>query len=560
MSNITIALTIFFLYWMIVAILDKRGVLDKYSISTYGPVLMIRTLKGQGLLNWLARPRSFWRIFADIGIVLMFVGMIAMLLVVLISDFALLSSLSTNSMPEPGKFNEARNVFLIPGLNEFIPLTWGLIALVVTLIVHEFAHAVLCRVEDIRVKSMGILVAIIPIGGFAEPDETELFGEEEKDEKGVYHRISQPKANRQQRTRILAAGVMSNFIVAFIAFFLLFGPVLGAIAPIGNAIVMDVTNGSTAANAGLEEGMVITGIDSIQVNNVSELISYTDTLTNGTTVIVYAAKDRVVEPYVVTVSEMSAEDLGGIFINGIVSDSPAETAELETGMLILEIDGKPMKNAGDFVEYMNTTTAGQEIEMTIRPLDKGETQTYTVVLGEHPDPEQTKGYLGIYYAPDGIRETPLGITVADYPAKEYLELLKSIPSMLFGIGGWLILFGLPIVGFAGEGFPGFSGTLAQLYQPVGWAEPIGIGIFWIANTLLWVGWLNFYVGLFNCLPAVPLDGGHVFRDYLKAFIDRIIKDTERAKNISATIAAGLTVFIIMSFALMIFGPYLVHGF
>lgn len=560
MTNTTTALAVFFVYWMIVAMLEKRGVLAKYNISTYGPVLMIRTLRGQGLLNWLARPRSFWRAFADTGIVLMFVGMFAMLLVVLVSDIAMFSSLTADSMPEPGKFNEARNIFLIPGVNEFIPLTWGIIALVVTLVVHELAHAVLCRAEDIRVKSMGLLVAIVPIGGFAEPDEDELFGEEEKDEEGnVLGRVN-PKATRKQRARILAAGVMSNFIVALIAFTLLFGPVLGAISPVGNAIVMDVANGSSAANAGIEDGMIITGINDAQIANVSELIAYTDTLSNGSVVTVYASKDRIVEPYEVTILQISDEIKTGIAVNDIVDDSPAKEAGLEAGMVILEIDGNQIETPEDFVSYMNTTTAGQEIDLLVRTTNDAEPVSYTITLAQHPDSENEKGFLGIFYALNGIRQTPLGLTVAEYPAKEYLELLKSIPSMLLGISGWLILFGLPIVGFAGEGFPGFSGTLVQLYQPAGWAEPLGVGIFWIANTLLWVGWLNFYVGLFNCLPAVPLDGGHVFRDYLQKFIDGIVRDTEKAKRLSSSVAAGFTILIIMSFAFMIFGPYLVHGF
>jgi membrane-associated protease RseP (regulator of RpoE activity) len=560
LDTTTIILALFFLYWIIVAILNRKGVLEKYNISAYGPVLMIRTTKGLELLDRLAKPRGFWRTFANTGIILMFVGMLAMLLVVLLSDYAMLSSFFADSMPEPSKFNEARNVFLIPGVNEFIPLTWGIIALVVTLVVHEFSHAILCRVENIRVKSMGILLALVPIGGFAEPDDRELFGEEVKNEEGIYERISEPRANRNQRGRILAAGVMSNFAVALIAFALLFGPVLGAISPLGNAVIMEVTNGSSAQEADLEAGMVITGIDNIQVDNTSDLLSYTDTLADGGTVTLYAAKDRVVQPYVLTVGELSGEDRGGITVDSIVSGSPAEEAGLEAGMTILKIGGQPIETPAGFVSYMNNTTAGQEIILQIRPADGEDVLTCNVTLGEHPDNPGDKGFLGIFYSSSAIVETPLGISVGDYPAREYLDLLKSIPSMLTGVTGWVIILGLPIVGFTGEGFPGFSGILLQLYQPAGWAEPLGPGIFWMANSLLWVGWLNFYVGLFNCLPAVPLDGGHVFRDYLQAFLNRIFGDEEKAKTLSATIAAGFTMLILVSFAFMIFGPYMVHGF
>ena len=182
MNGTSIALGIFLLYWFFISILDRKGILEKYNISTFGPlpILMIRTTKGLKLLDILARPKFYWRSFANLGILLMFAGMIAMFLVIALSDIALYTSFLNGNVPEPGKYNSARNIFLIPGVNEFIPFTWGVIALIVTLVVHEFSHAILCRVEDIRVKSMGILFALVPVGGFAEPDDEQLFGKKEE--------------------------------------------------------------------------------------------------------------------------------------------------------------------------------------------------------------------------------------------------------------------------------------------------------------------------------------------------------------------------------------------
>src|SRR5665648_180244 len=254
----------FILYWVIVLILSKRGILERYNISTMGPILMVRTVKGQKLLDFLARPKQFWRLFADIGLPLMIIGMLAMFFLVLLTDYIMVSSILTQTMPEPGKYNSVRNIFLIPGVNEFIPLVWGTIALLVTLVVHELAQASLCKVEGIRVKSMGILLAPIPVGAFAEPDEEQLFdslpdndknqnknkdknqgtdryGDRKILEKGNLNIIldtsslsdvprdsittsasstpSIPKkvATRKERVRILTAGVMANFMTALIA-------------------------------------------------------------------------------------------------------------------------------------------------------------------------------------------------------------------------------------------------------------------------------------------------------------------------------------------------------
>ncbi len=567
MNNTTIALTIFFLYWVIVSILEKRGILEKYNISTYGPVLMIRTMRGQNLLNTLARPKKIWRIFANIGIPLMFVGMAAMFLIIILSDIVLISSPLDNTMPEPGKFHEPQNILLIPGVNDFIPFTWGIIALIVTLVVHEFSHAILCRVEDIRVKSMGLLFALVPIGGFAEPDEEELFGvSKKKDEYGEIQTVIDPEkvATRNQRARILAAGVMSNFVVAFVAFLLFFGPVLGAIEPMSDTMVVNVTPGSSAFDAGLREGMVITQIDNTFVQNAHDVILYTSTVEPNSIVKVHAAKDMVISVYEIKTGEKIEEDIIGVRVKGIVEGSPAEDAGFEIGMHMVKIDNISMHSAEDFIFFMNSTQAGQTIYIEALPanqtLEQGSTVGITIELAQYPDKTGEKGFLGIFYGSDGVKSTSLGISVGEFPANTYLRLLKSIPSRLGDVTGWIIIFGLPITGFAGEGFPGFSGTFAQFYQSVGWAEPLGIGIFWIANTLLWIGWLNFYVGLFNCLPAVPLDGGHVFRDYTQLLIHRITGDETKAQRLSDSIAATFSLVVLASFLLMLFGPTLAKIF
>jgi membrane-associated protease RseP (regulator of RpoE activity) len=578
LDGIHIALAILLLYWIAVIILNRKGILEKYNISAYGPVLMIRTTKGLKLLDKLAIPKKAWRVYADIGIRLMFIGMIAMLLVVILSDIAMVASYETNTMPEPSKFNAARNIFLIPGVNEFIPLTWGAIALLVTLVVHEFSHAILCRVEDIRVKSMGILLAVVPIGGFAEPDEEELFGKQEEelddendpfgdkrlgiviDKRGEERKViktDEKIATRTQRARILAAGVMANFVVAFLAFALLFGPVLGSLSPLGDTMVVEVSEDSVAYQSGIREDMIITQLDDTKISNANEMLDYLEGLESGTSVTAYAATDRVVSSYELEIVNTDIEP-EGILIQSIVEDNPAEAAGMEAGTHILYIDGNPIYTYSDFSEVLSESTPGQDIQIIVGNDDGGTTE-YTVTLAGHPDYEG-RGFLGVITTSGGSVETSLGLSVGEYPAAEYLELLKSVPSMLGGIAGWYIILVLPISGFAGDGFPGFSETLSQFYLPIGWAEPFGIGIFWLANTLLWVGWLNFYVGLFNCLPAVPLDGGHVFRDYMNAFIYRITGNEEKAEHASSLVSATFAMVILFSFIFMVIGPYLVHGF
>ena len=74
-------------------------------------------------------------------------------------------------------------------------------------------------------------------------------------------------------------------------------------------------------------------------------------------------------------------------------------------------------------------------------------------------------------------------------------------------------------------------------------------IFYLLNILYWIGWINFYVGLFNCLPAIPLDGGRVFQESLMS-----IFRGEKGKEISALIVRTLAITVFLSIALSIIIP------
>jgi len=603
LSGTSIALSIFLMYWFLISILDRRGILEKHNISTFGPlpILMIRTTKGLKLLDILARPKRYWRVFANIGILMMFAGMAAMFLVVAISDLALYTSFLNNSVPEPGKYNSPRNILLIPGINEFIPFTWGVIALVVTLVVHEFSHAILCRVENIRVKSMGILYALVPVGGFAEPDDEQLFGKKEEVKKELpltatieeieaweqkereetklkemqngdtaskapekTNTAPEVTATRTQRARILAAGVMANFCVAFVALLLFFGPVLGAIAPLSDAMIWNVNESSPAQLAGLQKDMVITQVDDANITTGMDLLSYLETVEPGDSLRIHASKDDIVSIYELKVPSSPEECFSGVPVGGIVEGRPAEAAGIETGMTMIRINDTRMRSIASFVNFMEGTKPDQTVEVEMLPsanytgeLTENGTAVFNVQLASHPTEGENGGFLGIMYGGNGTLDCPiLGISILMPQSQFYLEALKQIPSLLAEPVGWILLFGLPIYGFAGEGFRGFSGTIAQFYQPVGWAEPLGVGIFWIANSLLWIGWLNFYVGLFNCLPAVPLDGGHVFRDYTYSIMYRFTKNDSISERFSNSITASFSMLILFSFLFMIFGPYI----
>ncbi|MCK4318974.1 site-2 protease family protein [Candidatus Micrarchaeota archaeon] len=93
---------------------------------------------------------------------------------------------------------------LLPGVN--LPFVEGILALMVILLVHEGAHAVLAVLGRVRLLSSGIvLFGSLPIGAFIEPDEKQLA-----------------KKPDYIQSRVLVAGSTSNFLASLFFFALLF--------------------------------------------------------------------------------------------------------------------------------------------------------------------------------------------------------------------------------------------------------------------------------------------------------------------------------------------------
>jgi membrane-associated protease RseP (regulator of RpoE activity) len=498
-----------------------------HGITTWGPVPVVffRTTRGLKLLDALSRPKTFWRIIASAGIPLVIASMAYFLTILLLMSYIMI-----REPPEPSSYNAPRNILLIPGVNEYIPLVWGWIALFVTMFVHEFAHGILARVEGIRVKSMGLAFLLFPIAAFVEPDEEELFGTNEK----------KALASRSARIRILAAGVISNFIVAIVAMALFFGPVIGAISPVDRVVVSDVQNQSLGDEAGFQNGMIILGSNGQEVGNLSQLYSALNSSRDSAALSVSDGGQS-------QVLELEGAPIRGILITTIFEDSAAQRAGMPGMTVVSGLDNVSISGIEDFRDYMNLTKGGQSL------LVKTSNGTYNLLLED----KDGKGYMGIGISGDAVYMG--GVIFQDFPAEQFLGLMKVIPKS--GISGFMTLMGLPFTGIPGvteKGFPGFSGWISNFFQPSGWAEPLGGKFFWIANLLLWIGWINLYAGLFNCLPAVPLDGGHIFRDLVQSGLEKLF-GAQNAEKLTGTVVALLAWLVLTSIVITVVAPYMAHG-
>lgn len=139
---------------------------------------------------------------------------------------------------------------LLPGVN--LPFFEGLAALVIVLVVHEGAHAVLARIAKVPILSSGIvLFGVIPIGAFVEPDEKKL---------------ARVEAGKQ--TRVLVAGPTANMLTAA-AFFILFMGFFLTTADMRESVLYVMHNDSlNFSQAQLPQGLVIYEIGGQPVSSI----------------------------------------------------------------------------------------------------------------------------------------------------------------------------------------------------------------------------------------------------------------------------------------------------
>ena len=552
----------FAIWWMVVYTLDKAGVLKRFNITAYGPLIMWRTYRGQGLLNALASPKTFWKALFSLTVPFVFVCMLTMLGMIVVAVVGTIIK-----TPPPSELYAPQNILAIPGVNQFIPFLWGWIALVVAMVVHEFGHAIMARAEDIKVKSLGLLLVPVPVGAFAEIDEEEMFGTKSG---GGASEILGPldtkaagegarKASSMAQVRILSAGVVSNFLIAVIAFALLFGPVLGAIgATNSEMVVVNVAPGTPAGDVGIQKNLIISAVDGVNVSTPDQFNSYLKAH-EGSDVTVSGLQGDRPASYTVHVG-----DSRGIYILGTIEGYPAQAAGIGKGTHITSIDGTPIDTVSDYSRIMANTTPGQTIAIgAIAP--NGTALSYHITLTSGTEP---KGYLGFNGA--DMSDNSIGIVVGGFDGQEHLTWLKNLlvptgdtlaDQATSFVSGVFVLWILPVWETLGGliGFGIFQSDLSGLFHPVGWAAPLGNGIFYIALSLFWIGWLNMNIGLFNCLPMIPLDGGHIFREVVRVFVGAFVKDSKQVDRISGAIVNGFAITLLSSLVFMIVAPYIVHS-
>jgi len=569
------------LYTLVAMFLRDRGLLPA-SVKVSGPVTTIHTRRGRALLDWLARPRRFWRAWGNLGLGVAVVVMVGSFLMVAFSVAA------TLERPEPTALTQPQNALVIPGVNEFLPLAaapYIVAGLVIGLVVHEGGHGLMCRVGDIDIESMGLVfLTVVPMGAFVEPDEE-----------------SQRAADRGPTTRMFAAGVTNNFAVALLGFLLLFGPVAGSLAVVQGAHVSGTLSGGPAATAGIQPGDVITAVDGSPVGSddalgpaladatgpVTEVtlqeggtvdvrrtlvveeappdspvpLNSTVTAVNGTAVyteagLLAAIADREVARLSTSAGTVTLP-MGALAL--VTPGGPLSTQgpPANASVVLTRIDGERVRSRAELADVLDATRGGETVAVVA--YRNGTRETYEVTLGTAED---GTGLLGVRLpaGTTGLGFDDFGAKL--YPADYILGALAGAGDGGLAAVGFLrrvlIALLLPFLGAAtgaGVNFAGFIGVSTNFFTAAGPLAFLGTGgVFALANLLFWTAWVNLVIGQFNCVPMFPLDGGHILRTSTEAIVARLPVSNRQALTKVVTVTVGLS--MIGGLLFVIFGPQL----
>jgi len=188
----------------------------------------------------------------------------------------------------------------------------------------------------------------------------------------------------------------------------------------------------------------------------------------------------------------------GVYVSGVVENYPAENV-LDGGMHIYSIDNIHISTYEDFSNFMSDTKPGQIIQIST------DNENFQIELAEHPDNEN-KGFIGI-----GSISAP--------SRSEFANPLFVAWVMMSELTGRSV----------------FHSYVYHARVPWG-----------LIDMIKWMFVLNFGIGLFNLLPAVPLDGGYIFQ----GMVERV-SSKRTARRVSHALSIIVLALLIVNFMPML---------
>lgn len=529
--------------WFIVYSLVSIG-LNRFSkpgenLTLQGPLTLVHSKAGLATIDSLSKavPRV-WAVWGVIGVGTFLLGMVS---VVFIMGFAVYRVLSEPSAVTLAK--DPQNLVVIPGVNPFLPLDAAVEivgALLIAMVVHELGHAIYCRIGGISIESTGlVLLGLIPSGAFVEPNE-----------------VSLENASSTATLKMVSAGVMNNIALAVLCLVVLVVVVPFVLMPASGAAIGGVLPASPAAEAGIESGTLIVGVEETDITSFAEFaavvenssadqltvqtdsghqytiqrsvfvtgavagsgLSPAETVSSVNGVPVHTRGDlvRVTEqadsPFVLLTTTESTDSVK--FTTG--ARARISGVQNETPVTVTHVDGERIHSADEFSATIDSESQ-RPVTLTIIPTDGTFTAQTVLVTPSEQAVTLTSGINGVTVTDVGVQQ---------YPAEQYLGFITATGRSVWSTV--LLIFFLPFgtVGGLPFNFAGFTSDVRAFYTVTPVLSSVSTLVFMGVSLLFWSVWINLNLALFNMIPTFALDGGHFLKNGLLWVTERFgVADT-----------------------------------
>lgn len=435
-----------------------------------------------------------------------------------------------------------------------------LLALGCLIVVHELGHYAVARWCGIKVLRFSVgfgrplwrrvfgadrtewVISAFPLGGYVK-----MLDEREGEvAPGERHRAF----NRQsvgKRFAVVAAGPISNFLLAIVLYWVLFmhgipgmKPVVGEVKPATPAAVAGFTRGETIMRIADEPAATWQDARWLLLQHAVQ---------KGRVAIEVRTVDGVTRIRDLDLSGLQPADLEGDFLRTlgltryqppikpiagtVVPGSPADHAGLKAGDEIVAVNGQPVAHWENVVREIRAHP-GDQIELRVKRKD-GTEQTLRVTPDVASDNGQKIGRIGAGPLVDKDAFAELMSEVRYDPVTSFGKAVyKTWDTSVFS----LKMLGKMVVGDV---------SLRNLSGPITIADYAGQSAHngWVSYCLF-LALISISLGVLNLLPVPLLDGGHLMYYTFEFFKGSPVSD--RAMEVGQQVGMALLV-MLMAFAL-----------
>jgi membrane-associated protease RseP (regulator of RpoE activity) len=233
-------------------------------------------------------------------------------------------------------------------------------------------------------------------------------------------------------------------------------------------------------------------------------------------------------------------------INEVVPNSAAQAAGIQAGDEVISINGKKVTEWYKDVEVIRQSQ-GKELRLV---LDRNGEQISVTASARLTDIDGTKRYVLGIVNDMGLKRSGLLVSIKNSATVTKSFLVESVKSLGKLPEKIPALWGATVRGEERDpnGLVGVVGVARVSGEAVG-SDKLTV-MERLATFVLIVASLNIFVGVFNLLPILPLDGGHMavaIADSIRAFFARL-RGRPRPAPIDVTVLTPITmvVFVVLA--------------